>query len=119
MDSIISPRTLGAVALALVIAGNAAGNIFLKLGANAARERPAIFGIVNWQTVVGIGCFAFGILAYAWALRQFQLHNAQIVVSLQYVVVILLAALLLREQIGAMQWVGIAFIALGLYFCTR
>lgn len=119
MDRIISPRTLGAVALALVIAGNAAGNIFLKLGANAAKHRPAIFGIINWETILGIGCFAFGILAYAWALRQFELHNAQIVVSLQYVVVILLAWLLLREQISNMQWLGIVCIAIGLYLCTR
>lgn len=119
MDRILTPRFFGAVALALVIAGNAAGNIFLKLGANAAKYRPAFMGIVNWQTVLGIFCFAFGILAYAWALRQFELHNAQIVVSLQYVVVILLAGWLLREQITAMQWLGIGCIAIGLYFCTR
>ncbi|MGH8182758.1 MAG: EamA family transporter [Rhodanobacteraceae bacterium] len=105
--------------MALVIAGNAAGNIFLKLGANAAARRPAFLGMVNWQMIVGVGCFAFGILAYAWALRQFELHNAQIVVSLQYVVVILLAGWLLREQISGMQWLGIACIALGLFFCTR
>jgi len=119
MDRILTARSLAAIALALVIAGNAAGNIFLKLGADSARQRPAILGIINWQTVLGIGCFAFGILAYAWALRQFELHNAQIVVSLQYVVVILLAGWLLREQISTMQWLGIACIAIGLYFCTR
>lgn len=119
MDRIFSARALGAVALALVIAGNAAGNIFLKLGADTARHRRTILGIINWQTLLGIGCFAFGILAYAWALRQFELHNAQIVVSLQYVVVILLAGWLLREQISNMQWLGIACIAIGLYFCTR
>ena len=119
MDSVLSPRILGAVALMFVIAGNAAGNIFLKLGANAAKHRPAFMGIINWQTVLGVGCFAFGIVAYAWALRQFELHNAQIVVSIQYVVVILLAGWLLREQISNMQWLGIACIAIGLYFCTR
>jgi drug/metabolite transporter (DMT)-like permease len=119
MDRLLTPRALGAVALALVIAGNAAGNIFLKLGADAARQRPALLGIINCPTVLGIGCFAFGIVAYAWALRQFQLHNAQIIVSLQYVVVILLAGWLLREQISPTQWFGIGCIAIGLYFCTR
>lgn len=119
MEKVLTPRILGAVALALVIAGNAAGNIFLKLGADAARHRPAWLGIINWQTVLGVACFAFGILAYAWALRQFELHNAQIIVSLQYVVVILLAGWLLREQISGMQWLGIGCIAIGLYFCTR
>lgn len=119
MDATLSPRILGAIALALVIAGNAAGNIFLKLGADAARQRAAWLGIVNWQTIVGVACFAFGIVAYAWALRQFELHNAQIVVSLQYVVVIFLAGWLLREQITAMQWLGIGCIAIGLFFCIR
>jgi drug/metabolite transporter (DMT)-like permease len=119
MDRHLTPRALAVFALALVIAGNAAGNIFLKLGANAARQRPAILGVINWQTVLGVGCFAFGILAYAWALRQFELHNAQIILSLQYVVVILLAGWLLREQISTMQWLGIACIAIGLFFCTR
>ncbi len=119
MDRILSPRVVGALALALVIAGNAAGNIFLKLGADATRRRPALLGIINWQTVLGVACFAFGIVAYAWALRQFELHTAQIVVSLQYVVVIFLAGWLLREQISTMQWFGIGCIAIGLYFCTR
>lgn len=119
MERSLNLRMLGAIALALVIACNAAGNIFLKVGADAARRRQAWLGIINWQTVLGVACFAFGILAYAWALRQFELHNAQIVVSLQYVVVILLAGWVLREQISGMQWIGIGCIAIGLYFCTR
>lgn len=119
MDRFNSARLFGAIALALVIAGNSAGNILLKLGADTSRHRPSIWGIVNWQNILGVGCFAFGILAYAWSLRQFELHNAQIIVSLQYVVVVLLAGSLLREHISNMQWLGIACIAIGLYFCTR
>jgi len=119
MDSIAAPRVFGFFALALVIAGNAAGNIFLKLGASAAQQRPALLGLLNWQTVTGIACFGFGILAYAWALKQIDLHVAQIVVSLQYVAVIMLAALLLDERISVNQWLGIALIAVGLFVCTR
>lgn len=119
MDRMLSARSLAAIALVLVIAGNAAGNIFLKLGAKAATQRPAMLGLINWQTVIGIGCFAFGIVAYSLALRQIQLHNAQVVLSLQYVVVIFLAGWLLHEHIGAMQWFGIACIAIGLFFCSR
>lgn len=115
----LSARVLAAIALALVIAGNAAGNILLKLGAEAALRRSPLLGVINWQTVLGVACFALGIVAYAMALRQFELHNAQIVVSLQYVVVILLASFLLHEQISNMQWLGIACIATGLFFCTR
>ena len=118
MESLATPRIVGFCALVLVIAGNAAGNIFLKLGASAAPQN-SLFGLVNWQTAAGIACFAFGVLSYAWALKHIELHVAQITVSLQYVVVIGLAALLLGEHISTTQWFGIALIAAGLFVCTR
>jgi drug/metabolite transporter (DMT)-like permease len=118
MMPIESQRFLGFAALALVIIGNAAGNVLLKLGSNPSASRP-LFGMLNWQTVAGIACFGFGIIAYAWALRHIELHVAQIVVSVQYVTVVVLAALLLGEQISFAQWCGIALIAIGLFVCTR
>lgn len=114
----LDQRSLGFVTLALVIAGNAAGNIFLKLGATSAKSNEFL-GLTNWRTAIGIACFAFGILAYAWALRHIELHVAQIVVSVQYVAVIALAALLLGEHVTQNQWVGIALITLGLIVCAR
>lgn len=113
-----SQRFLGFAALALVIVGNAAGNVLLKLGANPNVSRP-LFGLFAWQTVAGVACFGFGILAYAWALKHMDLHVAQIVVSLQYITVIMLAALLLGEQISLSQWCGMALIAVGLFVCMR
>ena len=118
MESFATPRSIGFFALALVIAGNAAGNILLKLGAGAARQ-SAFFGLLNWQTIAGVACFAFGILSYAWALRHIELHVAQITVSLQYVAVIALAATLLGEQVTPNQWFGMTLIGLGLFVCTR
>lgn len=113
-----SPRIFSFLALGLVILGNAAGNVLLKLGANPNTPRM-LFGMFGWQTAAGVFCFAFGIVAYAWALRHVELHVAQIVVSLQYVSVILLAALLLGEQISTNQWIGMAMIAAGIFICTR
>jgi len=118
MDTIVTERVLGFAALVLVIASNAAGNVLLKMGAGAARQ-GALFGLLNWQTVAGVACFAFGILSYSWALRHIELHVAQITVSLQYVAVIVLAALLLGEAVSTNQWIGIALIAAGLFVCTR
>jgi drug/metabolite transporter (DMT)-like permease len=113
-----SQRFLGFAALALVIIGNAAGNVLLKIGANPNAGRQ-LFGLFAWQTIAGVACFGFGILAYAWALKHMDLHVAQIVVSLQYITVIALAALLLGEQISLSQWCGMALIAVGLFVCTR
>ena len=118
MDSFASPRVLGFLALALVVAGNAAGNILLKIGATAPRE-SALFGFLNWSTIGGIACFAIGILSYAWALKHIELHVAQIAVSLQYVAVIALAALLLGEHVTANQWIGIVLIGIGLFVCAQ
>lgn len=109
---------LGILALALVIVGNAAGNVLLKLGASN-QAAYGLFHFVAWQTIAGVACFGSAIFFYAFALKQFDLHTAQIVVSVQYVVVILLANQLLGEHIGHMQWFGIALIAAGLYFCSR
>jgi len=111
-------RLLGMAALAAAIIGNAAGNILLKLGAYPNTNR-FFFGLMAWQTLAGIACFAVNVLFYAWALRQFDLHIAQIVVSVQYVLVIALAAILLGEQISLTQWAGIALIAVGLFICSR
>ncbi len=112
-------RWLAFAALGLVIVGNAVGNLLLKLGADTPAGRPLLFGLLPWQTVAGIGCFGFGILAYAWALKHFQLHAAQIVVSLQYVAAILLAAMVLGEYISPAKWLGIGLIALGLFICAQ
>jgi len=110
-------RLLGFLALGLVVIGNACGNVLLKLGANA--RGPALFGPVAWQTLGGVACFGAGIGLYAWALRQFELHVAQVVVSLQYVAAMFLASWVLGEQISPGQWLGIALIAAGLYMCLR
>ena len=113
------PRWVGYVALALVILGNAAGNILLKIGANAAKSNKLLFGLLPWQTLAGIACFAFGVLIYSWALGRIELHVAQIILSLQYVLVIGLAAAFLGEAISMQAWFGIGFIALGLLLCSR
>jgi drug/metabolite transporter (DMT)-like permease len=113
-----SQRLLGFAALGIAILGNAAGNILLKLGAGPNVER-VVLGLVGWQTLAGIACFALNLVFYAWALKQFDLHVVQIIVSLQYVVVIALAALLLGEQITLAQWSGITLIAIGLFICSR
>ncbi len=110
-------RLLGFLALGLVVVGNACGNLLLKLGASA--RGPALFGLFAWQTLGGIACFGAGIALYAWALRQFDLHVAQVVVSLQYLAAMFLAAWVLGEQISPSQWLGIALIAAGLYMCLR
>ena len=118
MNTVDSDRVLGYAALALVIIGNTTGNLLLKLGASASSSQR-LFGVVGWLTLAGVMSFAVGILAYAWALKHIELHSAQIVISVQYVAVVLLAAFMLGERISLTQWCGMALIAMGIFICTR
>jgi drug/metabolite transporter (DMT)-like permease len=111
-------RLLGFAALGLVILGSSLGNVLLKIGAKASSE-SMFLGLVAWQTIAGIACFGCGVVAYSWALKQFDLHTAQIIVSLQYVSVILLSFFFLGERITPNEWAGIGLIGLGLFVCTR
>jgi drug/metabolite transporter (DMT)-like permease len=113
-----STKWMGIAALGLVIAFNSAGNLLLKLGANSTPSRIGL-GLLSLQSLAGIACFGGGILVYAWALKQFPLHVAQIVVSLQYLVAIVLAAIVLGEAISPSRWAGIALIVTGLFLCSR
>ena len=110
-------KLFGFAALGVVIVGSSLGNVLLKLGARASTA--SAFGLLNGLTIAGVLSFGCGVVAYAWALKQFDLHAAQIVISLQYVSVILLSYFLLGERIAANEWMGIALIAAGLYVCTR
>lgn len=112
-------RLLGFAALGAVIIASSIGNVLLKLGAKVSLEGSLFMGLIAWQTIAGILCFGSGVIAYAWALKQFDLHTAQIVVSLQYVSVILLSYLFLGEHISGAQWAGISLIGIGLFICTR
>lgn len=105
------------VALCLVIAGNSAANLLLKVG--ATQDRQWFFGILGWRSIIGIGCFGVAILAYAWALRYVPLNRAQHFIVLQYPVVILLSALILGEKIGPMQVLGLALIVVGMILALR
>ena len=53
-------------------------------------------------------------LFYAMILKRMPLNLAQAILSMQYVLVILAANVLLHEPIGTARWTGIAIVAIGL-----
>ena len=93
-------RTLPYLAMAAVVCGNVLGNVFLKLGSIAGTKSPYTFGIFGWQTLLGVGCFAAGLLIYAWALKFLPLHVAQAIAALQFVGAVLAAAFFFGEDIN-------------------
>lgn len=112
-------RALPYVALAAVITANVLGNILLKMGSSVDAKHAPILGVFGWQTVLGISCFAASVILYALALKVLPLYTVQAVVSLQYIGVFLSAAVIFGEIITRYQWLGIAFIIVGLSLVTR
>lgn len=90
-------------------------NLALKIGA----QRPGAlavwpFNVVNMHVVLGAALFALAFLFYTLILRRLPLSVAGTIFSVQFVLVILAANLVLHEGISGVRWAGIALIAAGL-----
>jgi len=66
------------------------------------------------HVVLGAALFELAFLFYALVLRRLPLSVAGTIFSVQFVLVILAANLVLHEGIGGVRWAGIALIAVGL-----
>jgi drug/metabolite transporter (DMT)-like permease len=91
----------------------------MKLGSSVDARHAPILGVFGWQTLLGIGFFASGVVFYGLALKIVPLYAAQAVVTLQFVGVILAAVIVFGEALDLRQWLGIAFIVIGLSLVTR
>src|SRR5436190_24387178 len=103
------------VTAALILASMACtvlANLALKVGAERRAEWP--FTLLNMHVAVGAGAFALAFVFYALLLRRLPLSLAQAVFSVQFLLVILAANLVLHESIGGVRWMGIALMAVGL-----
>ncbi len=70
---------------------------------------------INWKTVAGLLIYFVGFCFYFTLLQQNNVSMVfPFVVGLNYVAVILSAALLLREAISPVQWAGITAVLLGI-----
>lgn len=98
-------------ALAAAIALGVAGQFMLKLG--AAAEGGFVQQLMHPMTVVGLGAYVLSALLYMVALRKIPLSVAYPSVSASYVLVVLVSALVLGEQVTLAQAAGIALICVG------
>ncbi len=92
------------------------GNLLLKLGAGKpgmASFWPLSF--VNLYVFFGALSFGVGLLFYTMILKKIPLNLAQAIFSVQFVIVILAASIFLNEQIQLLRWIGIGFVAIGLF----
>jgi drug/metabolite transporter (DMT)-like permease len=99
----------------IVVVFNILANIMMKIGGDS----PRAIWFLSWKSIIGLSVFGVAGILYARILKFIPLHEAQIIASLQYVGVILAAALILGEPISQTKLVGISLIALGIAICYR
>jgi drug/metabolite transporter (DMT)-like permease len=122
-----SPQTARAVALLLVaICLTVTGELLLKHGMNRigvlnlTALLPTIPKIVRNPFV--LGGFAFiGAGAVFWlaVISRVDLSFAYPMLSLGYILVLLFSALILREPVSGIRWLGAVVICIGVYLITR
>ncbi len=103
------------VAFALMISCTVAANLLLKLGASAQGvPQDFLSRALSWQVLSGLVFFATAAGIYLLVLTWLPLNVAQSFAAAQFVAVIFAARIFLSEPIEIAQWIGIAFIALGI-----
>jgi drug/metabolite transporter (DMT)-like permease len=89
----------------------AAGQVFLKLGANHA---VAFAGYLNWRVALGLACYVVGALAWLIALSRLPLTRVYPFAILTFVLVYLASVFVLGERMSPALIVGVMFVFVGL-----
>lgn len=108
----------------LLIGGIIGFNVTAQLLLKSGTGRPGFgaafpFSHANIWIVGGILCFVVSLVLYVAVLHRVPLILAQSILSLQFVAIVLAAAMVLGERVAPVQWSGIAAIALGLFLLSR
>ncbi len=92
-----------------------AGNLLLKLGMSESSETSVWpMTLINKYSVLGLISFGLAFVGYATVLQKIPLNLAQAMFSFQFIAVIISSSLILGEPIGAVRWLGMAIILVGI-----
>ena len=97
------------------IAMAAAGQLLLKVGAVTVVRSPSdlLLDLVRPHTMIGLLLYFISALLWITVLSRTQLSYAYPLVGLNYVLVVLVSAWILGEQVSAHRWVGVLLIVIG------
>ncbi len=99
----------------LMIFMTVSANLLIKTGTLASNHSHHLIDLINWKIFFGLGSFGVGGLCLIFLMQQLPLNIVQAVNTLQYVAVILAAAMILHESIPLTRWLGIFMILLGIF----
>jgi undecaprenyl phosphate-alpha-L-ara4N flippase subunit ArnE len=97
----------------LMVAAACAGNLLMKVGADATNELAIVHRLLDWRILIGLSLFGLSVIFYVVLLGALPLNVAQSMMALQYVAVIITSVLLLGEALPLLRLVGAAFILIG------
>ena len=114
------------VALAAALLLNAAANLMMKFGMHQITQTgpwlkagPLAAAGAIFRTpvlIIGVACFAANLLCYMYALQKLPVSVAYpIMVATGFAIIVVVAGLYLRERLLLGQWLGVAFILVGVW----
>ncbi|HOG47237.1 MAG TPA: SMR family transporter [Anaerolineae bacterium] len=101
------------------------GQIMMKSGMNQVGAISSL-GLAtllrvfsNPYVLLGFASYGLSSIAYLMALSKLELSVAYPMIGLGYVLVVLFSWLLLKEQVGALRWLGTLLIVAGVWLVGR
>ena len=117
------------ILLLLITVGlNVAGQFLMKQGMSQVGviggPLPVMAGslakaFLNPFVIGGVGAYGFSSIFWLVLLSRVELSYAYPALSMGYVLITLVSALLLGEQVSAMRWAGVFVIVAGVILVTR
>lgn len=108
----------------IMIIAWAAGQVLMKFGMNllAGQKVSLRFlwnAITMWQVIAGLLCSVIGSLLWLVVISRFDLGYSNLVLSLTFVVVALASAVIFKEPMPLLKWMGAALIVLGVFLVSQ
>jgi drug/metabolite transporter (DMT)-like permease len=110
---------MGWVALAGSVLFGSSAQIFLKRGVSAGPGKPSLRGYFSPWVLAWAFSFAVATVLWLAALSHIEISYAYPLLGIGYVLVVLLAAIFLKEKISARRWIAMLIIATGAVIVAR
>jgi drug/metabolite transporter (DMT)-like permease len=96
------------------------GQLFIKYGVIQLRGTTSIFVyFFNIYILIGLSSAVVASVSWIKALQYYELSYAYPFMSLSFLFIAILSALIFHEAMNIKQWVGLGIVLLGLYIGSR
>ncbi len=101
-----------------------AGQVFLKMGMNELADQKVslrffLKAVSSWPVLAGFLLGIVGALLWLVVLSRLELGFSNLVVSLTLVTVALASAVVFKEPMSPLKWVGAALIVVGVFLVAQ